>query len=265
MVLRTFFVILKDDGRRAANHTGERCITADRRRIVQVMAIKLNSNFIRICIAFTALSTLSGCAGSGDASAFDAATPAGVTAVAAAASSDVVSASQTVTWPGIDYAAYRSDKPDLGGSDIDSNTITIGQQDGVSSFALLHLPLGGDFMPNELSEAKLFLKVLSGNAPDEVKISLAARSWVPNFMMQDEARALVYDGSLITLPVTEESDNWISIPITPEVESWLAGVVANAGFMLTSDGPGTFTFATGNDDKAIRHMLLQPAWLQLGI
>jgi len=35
-------------------------------------------------------------------------------------------------------------------------------------------------MPAELSEAKLYLKVLSGEAPDAVNISLASRSWVPN-------------------------------------------------------------------------------------
>ena len=219
------------------------------------MAIKLNSNFVRICIALTALSTLAGCAGRGDTSAFDGTAPAGVIAVSAAStdgasSAEAAIAAQTVAWPGIDYAAYRSDKPDLGGSDIDSNTITIGQQDGVFSFALLHLPLGGDFMPNELTETKLFLKVLSGQAPDMVKISLASRNWVPNYMMQDEVKGLVYQDSLITVPVTVEADNWVSIPLTPEVESWLAGIVANNGFLLTSDGPGTFTFATGNDVAA---------------
>jgi len=213
------------------------------------MAIKLNSNFVRTCIVFTALSTLAGCAGSG-APYFNESGADSVVAVAAAALSEDVTAAKTVAWPGVDYAAYRTDEPDLGGSDIDSNTITIGQQDGVSSFALLHLPLGGDFVPNELVEAKLFLKVLSGKAPTAVKISLAEHNWVPNYMMQDEAQSLVYQESLITVPVTEEANSWVSISLTPEVESWLAGVVANNGFMLTSDGLGTFTFATGNDDAA---------------
>jgi len=71
-------------------------------------------------------------------------------------------------------------------------------------------------------------------------------------MMQGEAKGLVSQNNLITVPVTVASDNWVSIPLTSEVRDLLSGAVANTGFMLTSEGPGAFTFATGNAMPGIR-------------
>lgn len=105
-------------------------------------------------------------------------------------------------------------------------------------------------MANELQDARLHLKVVSGSVPSSINLTMIKAPWVPTYMYQDEAKQLVADNGTITVPVTQEADDWISIPLTDQVKSWLAGEIANSGFQLTSDANGTFAVATGNDDPA---------------
>jgi hypothetical protein len=122
----------------------------------------------------------------------------------------------------------------------DPGTFAVSAED----FTFMRIHLGADFLANELTEARLFLKPAGEKTPDTLRLALISAFWDGYFMTRDEAKGLIMDGSEAALDVTAEADGFISVDVTDFVKKWIGGKVQNNGFAIFADGGEPYSFVS---------------------
>ena len=119
---------------------------------------------------------------------------------------------------------------------------------GGEVFSLLRVPLRGDWLANEVSETRLFLKVASGTPPSSIYIGTVANSW-STMLERNQVRDILHENSLVLTEVRQEADGWISLDVTDIVVGWLSGEMPNRGFALfPADEQTIGVFSSGMSD-----------------
>ena len=155
-----------------------------------------------------------------------------------------------VSWKDSDDATFREEE-----KEVAPNTMLAGKTaDGSDIFTFIRFDIGAEFLADEVSGARLFLKVISESKPTLLHLGLVTAFWGSYFTPYDEAKSLVDGSSVITVDVKNEADGWISVPLTDYVKKWLSGGLQNNGIAITCEAVGeTFAFASivgadANDD-----------------
>jgi hypothetical protein len=140
----------------------------------------------------------------------------------------------TERWLTDSDATYSEELPDDEPSVSQSeNIIQVGKTaDSKDVYALEHFAIAPTFLADEVSEARLFLKLVSGAMPKSLTIAPMLGAWEGYFDARATVDSLVSNGSAITADVTAEADGWVSADITPVVKSWLDGGLQNNGFAV---------------------------------
>jgi hypothetical protein len=150
-------------------------------------------------------------------------------------------------------AWYSEDEPeDRGGIDIDSETMRVGKtKDGKDIFAMLRLPLAGTWLASEVNEAKLMLKVKEGEPPAALRACFVSKPWSFSTTTRKEARAMVEDKTMKSVPVKKEEGGWVSVQVTDFVKAMLGSEHANYGLALFGESDGeTAVFVSGWTENA---------------
>ena len=132
------------------------------------------------------------------------------------------------------------------GYDLGTEEVQVGRMDdGKPAFAFLRLPLGGDFFADEVTEARLFMKVTGGHVPEHLDICLLTDQWTPVTLTNSETQGIMAGAEKHRVQIRPEADDWISFPITDEVKTWLCGDVQNSGIALMTGDDAYFSFDSG--------------------
>jgi hypothetical protein len=107
----------------------------------------------------------------------------------------------------------------------------------LGNFTLIHPTLQGSLLANELTAARLFLKVTSGPTPTNLRLVAIGHSWSPPITSTAIAQALITDRAGRTVAVRSEPNGWVSLDVTPEVRSWVAGEIQNNGLAILPAAP----------------------------
>ncbi|MCL1995681.1 MAG: stalk domain-containing protein [Defluviitaleaceae bacterium] len=119
---------------------------------------------------------------------------------------------------------------------------------GGEIFSLLRVPLRGDWLANEVSETRLFLKAVEGTPPSSIYIGTVANSW-STMLERSQVRDILHENSLVLTEVRQEADGWISLDVTDIVVGWLSGEMPNRGFALfPADEQTVGVFSSGMSD-----------------
>ena len=134
--------------------------------------------------------------------------------------------------------------------DISPSDFYVGADDEDNDiFSFLHLPFGADFMPHEISQAMLRLKVSDGAPPSSVMVGFIKDVWTGDTTTLAEATALIDRESIVPVTVNYDS-GWISLDVTEFVTVWMAGERQNNGFALfPAPGEPTVSFISGNTES----------------
>lgn len=128
---------------------------------------------------------------------------------------------------------FNEDTPDLMGTNVEPSIIRVGKtSEGKDIFSLLHLPLRATFLGNEIENAKLYLKIVDGEAPEELRVQVIKGFWSNSFTELADAKEVIDSESATTIAVKKENDGWISIDITSFVIEWINGNKPNYGLAL---------------------------------
>jgi dienelactone hydrolase len=134
------------------------------------------------------------------------------------------------------YAAWYGEEnpPETTGSDVDRQIIRVGEdRDGARSFSFLRFPLKADLLSQEVSGARLFLKIAEGSdAPTNMRIGYVPGLWDAGYTTLADALSMIDENSLEDADVKQEKNGWISLPVTNTVKGWLAGDAPNYGIVL---------------------------------
>ncbi|MDR2357180.1 MAG: DNRLRE domain-containing protein [Oscillospiraceae bacterium] len=153
--------------------------------------------------------------------------------------------------PGNTAAAWFSEEypQDSVGNDIDTQIVRVGKNDGgEASFALMRLPLRATWFADEVTGARLFLKIAEGAAPSRLKLGAIPQGWDAAFTTLADARAMLDGRPLTEVEVNPEADGWISVPATEFVKDWLGGAAHNYGLAIFGD-EGVCAFVSGGGDE----------------
>jgi len=127
----------------------------------------------------------------------------------------------------------------------DREVIQVGKDpDGGDVFALLRMTLRGDWFADEVSGARMYLKIAEEGAapPGSINVGTAANSWAPATVERDFAKTVIREDSFVLTELRIEDDGWVSLDVTDVVKSWLGGEIPNRGFVL---------FPGAEDDEAL--------------
>ena len=136
----------------------------------------------------------------------------------------------------------------------DSKSIHVGKSPGGGdAFALLRMSLRGDWLAEEVTGARLFLKVAEGTPPREINIGTVAKSWSPATLERDMVKTVIHENSFALSDVRREENGWVSMDVTYIVKRWLNGEMPNRGFALFPGGDGALgIFVSGaSADKSV--------------
>ena len=137
--------------------------------------------------------------------------------------------------------------------------ISIGNtEDGAEAYSFLRLPLGGQFMADEVISAKLFLKSASITAPSAITLGMVSQNWDQQEKPQGLARDMVDASSLKRRELVYEGDGWYSLDATPVVKAWLRGDMRNYGFALIGI-EGEELFTAGVNGASAPYLLVRGA------
>jgi hypothetical protein len=118
------------------------------------------------------------------------------------------------------------------GFELDNMTLLVGKNaDGKDIVSLLRLPLKATWTVNEISEARLFLRVIRGEAPAFVNACLITQIWNDN-EQADMLSGVINKTAAKKLEVQAESGGWISIPVTDYIKGWMNGEAQNYGLAI---------------------------------
>ena len=135
----------------------------------------------------------------------------------------------------------------------DSKTIRVGKSpDGGDVFALIRMALRGDWLSEEVTGARLFLKVAEGTPPNGINVGTVAKSWSPATVSRDMAKTVISENSFALTEMRSEKDGWVSIDVTDTVKSWLCGEIPNRGFALfPGDDEALGVFVSGTPGESL--------------
>lgn len=169
---------------------------------------------------------------------------------------DSTSATVTETWTsaGSSVCAWFNvdEPPDSMGVNIDPAIMRIGKTaQGKDVFSLIRLPMRGTLLGNEITEARLHLQIVEGEAPASLRIGLVNGLWSNAITDLAGAKALFDPASAAAVTVQDEGDGWVSMDITGYVKDWLSGSVPNYGLMLLGETDGEqLAFASDWDEES---------------
>jgi hypothetical protein len=154
-------------------------------------------------------------------------------------------------------ATYNEEEPDDSVSiEQEPGIMRVGRTaDGKNIFALSRFALGATWLADELTDARLFLKAAGETRPERLRLCLIGGTWNGFFSSLAEIKALLDEESVMTVDVTNESDDWISVPITEYVKTWLKGDLYNNGLAIfgeTENETYAFSAVAGGDDETIQ-------------
>jgi len=132
----------------------------------------------------------------------------------------------------------------------DLATIQAGKnENGADVFALLRIPLRGAWLADEVSSARLLLKVAEGGPLKNLNIGAVEKGWAPATADRESAAAVFNESSFILTEVIDEGGGWASMDVTAMVKSWLGNEIKNRGFVLSpGDCEGLGVFVSGTPD-----------------
>jgi len=135
------------------------------------------------------------------------------------------------------------------GLDISSSYLSIGtDNDGSEIFSFLRLPFGADFMPDEISQAVLRLRVLGGEPPARMMAGFITEVWSGETTTLTEATLIIDRESIVPVDVINDS-GWVFLDITEFVRVWMAGQRHNNGIALfPAPGEPTVSLISGNTE-----------------
>ncbi|MDR1564802.1 MAG: DNRLRE domain-containing protein [Oscillospiraceae bacterium] len=168
----------------------------------------------------------------------------------------------TETWKALNNtfsAWYDESKPDTSmGIDVDSQNFYVGKTaEGKDIFALLRLPLKGTWLADEISEARLFLKLNSETAPSKISIGFVSNNWDYSNLTRAEAVSAIDSTSIRSFDVKNEGGAWVSVSVKDFVRTWLSGERPNYGFALFGEIDGeeyTFISDVGESEAEIPYL-----------
>jgi hypothetical protein len=116
--------------------------------------------------------------------------------------------------------------------------------EGKYVFAVIRMELGAQWLVNEISSAKLFLKPEGTNSPKTLTVTKITGGWDVFFTPRSEIEKL-FSTERRTCDVTTEEEGWISISITDEIKAWIGGSFQNNGIALETraDDPALYTYS----------------------
>jgi S-layer homology domain. len=161
---------------------------------------------------------------------------------------------QTTVWTSAVTASYSDETMEgYDGMDINTKTIRVGKTAGGGDiFSFVRVPLGTEFFPNEITEAKLFLYAADGAPPKELLIGTVNRRWTLYTPTYTEAKALVDNNGLAVAVLKPEDDGWVSVSVTEIVKAWMRADIQNFGFALfplAGEAWGVFADMYNNDEN----------------
>ena len=138
----------------------------------------------------------------------------------------------SATWVAPDAAVIWFAEGSPAGMFDGMKTINVGKTpDDDDVFAFVRIPLGADWFADEVTDARLFLKVTEGTPQSELYIGIVTDYW-SHMTDLETARAAVDHESLIRTEIRLEHDGWVSMDVTDIVVSWLRSESPNRGFAL---------------------------------
>jgi hypothetical protein len=176
--------------------------------------------------------------------------------VAAAATEKWLSPYNTcIAWFGEEYPE------DSVGVSIDTEVIRVGKNaGGKASFALIRLPLKATWYAQEITGARLFLKIAEGSAPAKLQLGAAPQLWDTANTTRVDIQAMMKTQPLTELEVKQEPDGWVSLAVTDLVKSWLSGETPNYGLAMFGDERVcSFVSDGGSDVDAFPYLLVSGA------
>ncbi|MDR3120593.1 MAG: S-layer homology domain-containing protein, partial [Clostridiales bacterium] len=131
------------------------------------------------------------------------------------------------------------------------DTLQVGSAaDGADPFAFLCPEISATWLADEVTDARLFLKVVGTAAPERLRVGIVTGGWDDYFTTDDEAKALVDEKSVATVDVTQEDNGWVSLPLTDIVKKWLSGGLQNNGAAIFGETSGEgFEFISMYDEN----------------
>jgi hypothetical protein len=149
-------------------------------------------------------------------------------------------------WKDNNSATFAAD-----GSEAPSAAVWAGKtSEGDNIFTFMRAALGTTWFADEITDARLFLKVAAGVKPARLRLGLVTGWWDGSLITYAEAKALIDESSAVTVDVADESDGWISVPMMDFVKTWISGDIQNNGFAISGETPGevyTFVSIVGAD------------------
>jgi len=122
-------------------------------------------------------------------------------------------------------------------------------ENGADVFALIRIPLRGDWLAEEVTGARLQFKVAEGTPPKKINIGIIENNWSPSTADRDMAAGLVNEDSFVLTDVIDKGDGWVSMDVTAIVKGWLSGDTKNRGFSLfPGDDEALGVFVSGTPD-----------------
>ena len=139
---------------------------------------------------------------------------------------------------------FSDDSPHENGGEL--TKLGVGKTtEGRDVFSLIRMPLRGDWLADEITEARLFLKIAEGTPQTELYIGTVAYSWNHTFE-RDVARSILHEDSFVLTEMRQEEGGWVSMDVTDIVAAWLRSEIPNRGFALFPGDDETFaTFVSG--------------------
>ncbi|GHV41621.1 hypothetical protein FACS189490_08880 [Clostridia bacterium] len=158
----------------------------------------------------------------------------------------------TERWIGDTDATYSGElSEDEAAVNFPEQIIQVGKTaDGKDIFAFEHFNIAPTFLADEISEARLFIKLTNGSTPKQLKIATINAAWDSFFDSRKTVESMINAGTGIVADVAVTADGWVSLPVTDIVKTWLSGGLQNNGLAIYGVTAGeTYSFASIYGDE----------------
>jgi hypothetical protein len=128
------------------------------------------------------------------------------------------------------------------GINTDPTTMRVGKTSGGNDvFSLIHLPLRGTLLWNEIESARLYLKIVEGETPSSLRIGAIQGFWSNGSIDLANAQKLIGPANAASVAVKRAENGWVYADITGYVKDWLSGGMRNDGLVLLGETQGEQT------------------------